>query len=383
MPYLKMRAFLKYLFLLFIDVTIKDRFFFWGEYRRWKAFKKKQKASFPNGNREGRPSNVYYLTPGTGTSGGVAVILKHANELLKMGYDVKILSLNQKNDTRWFPNQKVQIFPYKQTREILKSGEIDILIATGYSTAFTVDMALAHRKIYFVQSDESRFFGGDKKLCQVICETYGIAFEYMTEALWIQKWLKAEYGHDTFYVPNGIDADMFHRTNYMESEQGKKRILIEGSISTPFKGMDDAYSAIKDFDVEIWIVSNKGKPKVGWKYNRFFENVPIDEMKNIYSSCDVFLKMSRIEGFFGPPMEAMACGCAVVVGKVTGYDEYIIDGYNALVVEQGDVDGARKAIQKLIDNPALREKLIQNGYKTAKEWSWDRSISLLEKVINK
>lgn len=383
MSYLQMRAFLKYLFLLFIDLTIKNRFFFWGEYRRWQAFKKKRKSSSSSNEKEGMSRNVYYLVPGTGISGGVAVIFQHANRLCKRGFNVKILSLNNENNDAWFPHQSVEIIPYKKTKDILKSGDIDILIATGYSTAFTVDMARARRKMYFVQSDESRFFGDDKKLCEVIRETYGITFEYMTEALWIQKWLKEEYGYDVSYVPNGIDVDMFHRTEPIEPRKKKARILIEGSINVPFKGMDDAYNAIKDLDAEIWIVSNNGTPKVGWKYDRYFESVPIDEMKKIYSSCDIFLKMSRIEGFFGPPMEAMACGCAAVVGKVTGYDEYIIDGENALVVEQRDIDGAQKAIKRLMNNTVLREKLIKNGYKTAQEWSWNRSIDLLEEVVSK
>jgi len=30
----------------------------------------------------------------------------------------------------------------------------------------------------------------------------------------------------------------------------------------------------------------------------------------------------------------------------------------------------------------FRKKLIQNGYKTAKEWNWNHSIDLLEKVIS-
>jgi hypothetical protein len=34
----------------------------------------------------------------------------------------------------------------------------------------------------------------------------------------------------------------------------------------------------------------------------------------------------------------MACGGCVVVSEAR-YDEYIIDGYNAFVVKQGDIDG--------------------------------------------
>jgi glycosyltransferase involved in cell wall biosynthesis len=168
----------------------------------------------------------------------------------------------------------------------------------------------------------------------------------------------------------------------LQCKDDQIRVLLEGPIDIPFKAVGDAYNAVKDLDCEIWIVSSSGKPKPDWRYNRFFEKVPIHEMKKIYSSCDIFLKMSKVEGFFGPPMEAMACGCAVVVGKVTGYDEYIRDGVNALVVEMGDVEGAGKAVQRLILDRALRNNLIDAGYETVKNWTWQRSIGMLEKVLS-
>ena len=103
-------------------------------------------------------------------------------------------------------------------------------------------------------------------------------------------------------------------------------------------------------------------------------------MRKIYSSCDILLKMSRVEGFFGPPLEMMACGGTAVVSKVTGYDEYIVDGYNALVVEMGDVNRARAAVKRLIEDPELRKRLIANGQQTAKNWRWEQTIDILEKV---
>ena len=104
-------------------------------------------------------------------------------------------------------------------------------------------------------------------------------------------------------------------------------------------------------------------------------------MRRIYSSCDIFLKMSRIEGFFGPPMEAMACGCAVVVGKVTGYDEYIVHEQNALVVEPGDAQDARKAVERLIADVELRERLIQGGFDTVPDWSWEFSAQAMLDLV--
>jgi len=104
-------------------------------------------------------------------------------------------------------------------------------------------------------------------------------------------------------------------------------------------------------------------------------------MRKIYSSCDILLKMSRVEGFFGPPLEMMACGGAVVVSKVTGYDEYITHGYNALVVEMGDVQGAKEAVKSLLEDELLRKSLILNGKKTADHWKWDNTIDTLENLF--
>ena len=360
---------------------LEETFSFEDEFEKWKKINDKLALCRIKMSASVKKGKIVFLVPGVAISGGIAIVLQHANRLLKKGLDIKILSLGITNDASWFPDQRVEILAYRETRKVLESGEIDVLIATGYSTAFSVALSQAKRKIYFVQSDESRFFPEDPALCEKIKETYQLPMEYITEALWIQKWLKAEYGQEAYYVPNGLDLEVFKKIEPRDPKNKKPRVLIEGAINVTYKGMIDAYNAVKDLDCELWIISSNGKPKPDWQYNKFFESVPFSEMNKMYSSCDIFLKMSRVEGFFGPPMEAMACGCAVVVGKVTGYDEYIVDNKNALVVEQGDIDGAKKAVQQLIDDRALRERLIQNGYQTAKEWTWEKSIDAMEKFL--
>jgi hypothetical protein len=107
--------------------------------------------------------------------------------------------------------------------------------------------------------------------------------------------------------------------------------------------------------------------------------VPMAEMRRIYSSCDILLKLSQVEGFFGPPMEMMACGGAVVVGRVSGHDEYVVDGVNALVVDIDRPDEAKAAVRRLIQDPDLRASLVQAGLQTARDWRWEPSIGILER----
>jgi glycosyltransferase involved in cell wall biosynthesis len=178
-----------------------------------------------------------------------------------------------------------------------------------------------------------------------------------------------------------LDREIFYPSNPLVPKGKKPRILLEGAIEFPFKGMEEAFEAVKGLDAEVWCVSSDGKPKPDWKCDRFFEKVPMLKMKEIYSSCDILLKLSRVEGFFGPPLEMMACGGARVVGKVTGHDEYIVDGENALVVSPTDIDSARQAVQRLISDQNLLSKLRTNGLKTASGWDWEASVDILEKYF--
>jgi glycosyltransferase involved in cell wall biosynthesis len=158
------------------------------------------------------------------------------------------------------------------------------------------------------------------------------------------------------------------------------RILLEGPIVIPFKGMAEAAAAVADrADCEIWIVSSAGRPQPGWRCDRFFEAVPHGEMAAIYASCDILLKMSRVESFSYPPLEMMASGGSVVVHDVTGLEEYAVEGENCLIVS--DVETARQAIRRLIDDPALRERLAAAGWATAAGMGWERSLPSLLRAV--
>jgi len=204
----------------------------------------------------------------------------------------------------------------------------------------------------------------------------------MTEAKWIKKWLKEKYDHEAELVPNGINTDIFYPDTPLEPKpKNKKRILLEGAINLPFKGMEEAFEVVQDLDCEVWCVSYNGKPKPEWHCDRFFEKVPMDMMRRIYSSCDILLKLSRVEGFFGPPLEMMACGGVPIVAKVTGYDEYIKDGYNALVTEVSDIKKTRDILKELINNYQLYEKLKLNGKRTVRKFNFNIQLESLKKIL--
>lgn len=324
--------------------------------------------------------SICYIIPTTNITGGVAVVCEHLNRLKKLGYKTLIASYDNKTDLSWFPNQSVKVIPLKGNQKTIEQYET--VVATGWITAYELLLLNVKRKMYFVQSDETRFYPKGSYLKQRVKRTYSFPFEFMTEAKWIQKWLKQNFNQESFYVPNGVNTDIFYPdTPLSPKPKNKKRILLEGAINLPFKGMEEAFKVVQNLDCEVWCVSYDGKPKPEWHCDRFFEKVPMQQMKNIYSSCDILLKLSRVEGFFGPPLEMMACGGVSIVAKVTGYDEYIKDGYNALVTTPGNINKTKKLLQKLINDKKLYNLLKSNSQKTVEKMSWDNSIKLLTAKI--
>lgn len=321
---------------------------------------------------------IGYVVSGTAISGGLAVVCEHANRLLQRGYDVSIITEDNLDRIAWFPNQIAPVIPIEKNAV----DDCDILIATGWTTAYTVQKLEAPRKFYFIQSDESRFYPPGDFRAKRARKTYEMNLEFITMAQWLKDWLENQFGRIATYIPNGINEKIIFPDKPLEKKSDKVRILLEGAINAPFKGMEDAFMAVNDLDCEVWCVSASGTPKPEWKCDKFFSQIPFGEMRHIYSSCDILLKMSRVESFCYPPLEMMTCGGTAVIGQVTGIEEYAIDGYNALIVPSGDVKAAHNALKKLIYNKELRSRLSENGKKTAEKFRWDASIDKLEKLFS-
>ena len=111
-------------------------------------------------------------------------------------------------------------------------------------------------------------------------------------------------------------------------------MLIEGNPGVWFKHVPEAIAAtaLMTEPRDVTVVSGERSELADAPVDRVVGPLTHREMADLYADTDVLLKLSSVEGMFGPPLEAFHRGATCVVTPVTGHEEYVEHGFNGLVV---------------------------------------------------
>ena len=103
----------------------------------------------------------------------------------------------------------------------------------------------------------------------------------------------------------------------------------------------------------------------------FAGSVSDEALPDYYSIADVFVMAHRqlasgdTEGFGVVFLEANACGVPVVAGTAGGVPDAVQDEVNGLTVNGDDVAAVARAITRILEDPALRDRLRAGGFARA------------------
>ena len=147
-----------------------------------------------------------------------------------------------------------------------------------------------------------------------------------------------------------------------------------------------AYHLIKNhYKIDLIIVGGKSShfspieelkdTSIIWK-----GRVSDDELGDLYKNADLFVYPSLYEGFGIPPLEAMANGCPVLLSDIPVFHEIFEKA--TIFFNPTNIDDIASKISYLLDNESVANKLIAEGYKCVKRYSWDKSAEILLGIIN-
>jgi glycosyltransferase involved in cell wall biosynthesis len=145
----------------------------------------------------------------------------------------------------------------------------------------------------------------------------------------------------------------------------------------------EAVAAVKVRHPEVLLVGfGVKRPREAVPYDEFHENLPQERLAWLYSRCPIYLCPSWDEGLGMPPMEAMACGAALVTFDNGGCRDYALDGETALVAPRRDVAALAQALERVVTDRALRDRLAERGRDfVTSRFDWDRAAERLEGIL--
>ncbi|MGO9449959.1 MAG: glycosyltransferase family 4 protein [Candidatus Binataceae bacterium] len=106
-----------------------------------------------------------------------------------------------------------------------------------------------------------------------------------------------------------------------------------------------------------------------WSEVKFTGRISDDLLPFLYAGADAFVFPSLHEGFGIPPLEAMACGIPTVVSNRASLPEVVGDA--SILVDPDDTGRFARAINDIVSDIELRERLIEAGFQRTEKFSWD------------
>jgi GT2 family glycosyltransferase len=328
---------------------------------------------------------IAYVTEGTGIGGGHRDVFEHLNRLLGRGHEVSLYTLGEAPD--WFElRAPVHSFEYYDELVGALSGLDAIKVATWWNTAAPVWQASVLRGIpvYFVQDIETSYYPDDERTRHAVIDSYRPEFRYMTISSWNRERLR-ELGLDAELIPPGIDLATFRPL--ADVERREDMVLALGR-SNPLKNLPLTVDAWRSLDEHTEVGARPElclfgiEPELADEPGMRHVEAPSDGRVNeLFNEATVFVQTSTHEGFALPPLEAMATGGAVVCTDAHGNRDFCVDGENCLMPE-ATVEAVASALARVLDDPALRERLGRAGIETAENFAWERRIDALEAFLD-
>jgi len=206
--------------------------------------------------------------------------------------------------------------------------------------------------------------------------------------------LQLKYGLDaetTAYIPHGVASRFFISRTY-DSKRPLKLLyagtwLDQRGIFYLREALPRLISKLPGFTMTF---AGCGCPPeqvrefFGPELSQAIEIVPVvpsQEMQELFSTHDIFLFPSLLEGLPCVLLEAMASGMPVVTTETCGMPDIIEDGFTGLLIPPADAPAIERAVLKLAGSQELRRNLGGAAQQSMKRYTWERSAALLESLF--
>jgi glycosyltransferase involved in cell wall biosynthesis len=192
-------------------------------------------------------------------------------------------------------------------------------------------------------------------------------------------------------IPLGVDRRRFGKIIQPQAQENLKYryglandfLLFVGDIHRRrnVERIVEAFQSVRERrprDLDLVLIGRIMEPVVSSmtdspqnRHVRLLGYVQEEELALFYRIARAFVFPSFYEGFGLGVLEAMACGCPVIVGRGTACEE--VAGEAAVVVDPADVKSIADAIAAILENQEMAAQHSEAGLKRAEQFTWRRT----------
>jgi len=314
-------------------------------------------------------------------TGGTRFIYQLANEMVDKGHSVEIV-LPENAVVAW--PLRAQITRVKElSADTIPSA--DFILPNFYPTVFpaweskkgrVVRLSLGYEPLWVEEKERA-------------LASYLINAPIITISEWHRQLVLQETGRNSTVIPGGVDSTIFCPHPKKSRSTGRLSIayiLRSREHGYTWKGSDDFWLACQNltkmvpaFDIQV-VAPEGANSQVPVPYEIVTAHSD-SEMARFYAQADIFVSTSYFESFSMPPLEAMACGTAVVTTDNGGNRDYTKNGENCLLVPPSDFQQLTLILAHLLTQQSARDQLAQVGQHFAQSWGWRHSADKLEALL--
>lgn len=370
---------------------------------------------------------ICFILWSTALSGGVRAVFEMANLLYERGHSVSIVALGGNHN--WFPlkvkvdylkspryvklfnplfmplrKDSFSFFDFRRYLPIIEAKfnvdltgrwrairaiceaipDSDVNVATWFPTAFAVWSCVKGRPFCYMQDFLEQYAerarGYDRKLFPL---ALNLPMFFLANSEYIERRvLSVQPNAKTRVIGAGVNIDVFYpRKKKMIDFTGRSTIMVL-LRNEWFKRADIAIKVLNMVNTvtpihAIFVGELSRKVKMTFPFSLYLK-IDDDKLASLYSASDLFLFTSSIEGFALPPLEAMACGTPVVATDCGGNRDYAIGDLNCLLSAPNDTMDLARNVIKILKNAEIRDRLIEGGLATAKNFTWAHVVDKIE-----
>ncbi len=282
------------------------------------------------------------------------------------------------------PRMNLSVVPFGDDDLEIIASKYDVIVATYFTTMKLVKRVCKNNAhilpAYYVQDYEPLFCPLGSKVWQEALDSYGLLKNTLLFAK--TDWIAQEVLQKHMVKVDRVFASIDHHIYRPQYHAISGFLTISAMIrpQTPRRGAERTmrlFSTLKKKygpKLNIKIFGCKADDEKYQLLEKNFEFQNFGELKRtdvaeLLSLSDLFLDLSDYQAFGRTALEAMACGCAVVVPLAGGAAEYAINGVNSIIVDTENENEIYEKVCSLVENRQVIERFKIEGVKTAARYS--------------